>query len=116
MKRLVKFVAVPVVLMAVLAAASPSSAQNWGFYVNGPNTSFGASSYGYGGYGYGSPGYGYAAPGYGAYRGRGFVGLNYRPSVQLYATPYCPPPSYCLPPPVYHHHHHGHHGHGHGRW
>jgi len=104
------------VLMAVLAAASPSSAQNWGFYVNGPQASFGASSYG-GGYG----GYGYGAPGYGAYRGRGFVGLNYRPSVQVYATPYGAPPSYCLPPPVYHHHHHGHGhgghgGHGHGRW
>ena len=112
MKRLVKFVAVPVVLIAVLAAASPSSAQNWGFYVNGPNASFGASSYGYGGYSYGSPGYG--SPGYGAYRGRGFVGLNYRPSVQVYATPYCAPQPYCLPPPVYHHHHHGHHGHG--RW
>jgi len=111
MKRLVKFVAVPLVVVAALATASTASAQGWGFYVNGPRASFGASSYGYGGYGYG-----YGAPGYGLYRGRGYVGLNYRPSVRVYADPYCVPPSYCLPPtycpPVYHHHHH----HGHGRW
>jgi hypothetical protein len=109
MKRSVKFGVAATVVVAVLAMAKASHAQSWGFYVNSPRGSFGATSVGYGGYGH--------HHGYAAYRG--FVGYNPRPAYRVAPIPYCPPPACYAPPACYeppacyappvHHHGHRHH-------
>ncbi len=108
MKRSVRFGVATLALVAVFAMAKASQAQSWGFYVNGPRGSFGATSFGYSGYGGGYGG------GYGcqpSYAYRGFVGCNPRPAFRCVPQPYCPPPP-CFGPPAYYG---GHHRHGHGR-
>jgi hypothetical protein len=111
MKRSVKIGIAVAVLCSFLAVAKTSQAQSWGFYVNSPRASFGATSYGYGGYGGGYGSYGYSGA-YGLQAYQGHVGYNARPAFRCVPQVYCAPP--CYPPPVHYHHHHGHHGHG--RW
>lgn len=101
MKRSIKFGVAAAVVIAAFAMAKASQAQGWGFHVDSPGVSFGATGYGHGGYAHG----GYSHGGYGGYgyqhgyaAQHSFVGHNPRPAFHAVPDVHVAAPYYYTPP------------------